>query len=305
LAENWRKLNPTWWSVPLGARPGGWLTALSRREGRAMEGVVGYELLGHYVAEFDYAAPAVRLHDPASFRPPPDAIALPFYLWDTKPIVALAFELADGRTFSVDTLVDTGDRGAFSLGTAFVKLHHLIEAGPALRAPLGFGVGGQTKQALGRVAAVHIGPLVFRDVLTSFSEDTRGVAADDAVPAYLGSALMKQLTVWFDYSRGQMWVRKNAHFGEPFDYDASGVLLESPDDTFRRAVVKSVLPDSPAADAELAVDDEVLAVDGDQVATLTLDAIRTRLKKSGQRVRLEVRRGNATRIVELVLRTLI
>jgi hypothetical protein len=60
-----------------------------------------------------------------------------------------------------------------------------------------------------------------------------------------------------------MWVRKNAHFGEPFEYDASGLVLESPDDAFRRAVIKNVLPGSPAADAGLAVDDEVIRIDGD------------------------------------------
>jgi hypothetical protein len=30
---------------------------------------------------------------------------------------------------------------------------------------------------------------------------------------------MKQLTVWFDDPRGQMWVRKNLHFDEPIDHD--------------------------------------------------------------------------------------
>ncbi|HSR97523.1 MAG TPA: aspartyl protease family protein [Kofleriaceae bacterium] len=282
------------------------LTALSRREGRAMEGVLGYELLGHYVVEFDYASPAVRLHDPASFRAPPDATALPFYTWGAKPIVALTFDLADGRTFTVDTLIDTGDRGGFSLGSAFVKQHRLVEGpGPVLRAPLGFGVGGQTKQALGRVAAVRVGPVAFRNVLTSFSEDTRGVSSNDAIQAYLGSAVMKQMTVWFDYARGQMWVRKNAHFGEPIDYDASGLVLESADDTYHRAVIKNVLPGSPAAEAGLALEDEVLTVDGEPVAKLTLEAIRTRLKAPGKRIRLEIKRGEATRTAELALRTLI
>jgi hypothetical protein len=124
--------------------------------------------------------------------------------------------------------------------------------------------------------------------LTSFSEDSRGVAANESVQAYLGSGLMKQLTVWFDYSRRQMWVRKDPHFGEPFDHDASGLVLESPDDAFRRVVIRNVLGGSPAAEAGLALDDEVVSVDGDPVAGLTLDAIRARLRRAGQRVRLEI-----------------
>lgn len=282
------------------------LTALSHREGRAIDGILGYELLAHYVVEFDYATPAVRLHDPAAFRPPEDAVSLPFHYWGSHPVAELALELADGRTFAIETLIDTGNRGALSLGAVFVKQHHLLDGpGPFLRAPLGFGVGGQTKQALGRVAAVRVGGLVFRDVLTSFSEDTRGATASDAVQANLGSALMKQATVWFEYPRRRMWVRKNAHFGEPFAYDASGLVVESPDDSYRRAVVKNVLAGSPAAEAGVVLDDELLSIDGEPVAGLTLDDIRARLRRSGARVRLEIRRAGTTRTAELVLRTLI
>lgn len=82
-------------------------------------------------------------------------------------------------------------------------------------------------------------------------------------------------------------------------------MLESPDDAFRRAVIKNVLPSSPAADAGLAVDDEVIRIDGDPVSGLTLDAIRARLRRAGQRIRLEIRRGDAVRTTELALRALI
>jgi hypothetical protein len=248
----------------------------------------------------------VRLHDPASFQPPADAIALPFYFYDTKPIIEATVELADGRRFPVQVLVDTGDRGAFSLTTGFVQGHHLLDGpGPFLRAPLGFGVGGQTRQALGRVAGVHLGPVVVRDVLTSFSEDKAGATTDEAIQAHIGSDLMKQFTVWFDYPRRQMWLRKNPRFGEPFEYDASGVLLESPDDTFHRAVVRNVLPGSPGAEAGVQVGDELISVDGADVATQALEAIRARLRVPGHHVHLELRRGGAPRSVELALRRLI
>ena len=49
----------------------------------------------------------------------------------------------------------------------------------------------------------------------------------------------------------------------------------------------------------------MLSVDGEPVGRLTLEAIRTRLKAPGTRVRLEVKRADATRSAELALRTLI
>ena len=281
-------------------------TALDRHEGRAMDGILGYEAFGHHVIEFDYAAPAVRLHDAAMFQPPPDAIAVPFYFYDTKPIIDATVELGDGRSLPVHVLVDTGNRGALVLGAAFVAQNHLLDGpGPRLRAPLGFGVGGQTRQALGRVAAIHLGPIVVRDVLTQFSDDRRGAMADDAIQANLGSDLMRQFTVWFDYPRRQMWLRKNAHYGEPFAYDASGLALESADDTYRRTVVTTVLPGSPGDQAGVRPGDELRTIDGEPAARLTLEAIRMRLKATGASIRLELALGDATRAVVLATRRLI
>jgi|GEM_PF-5068946 len=280
--------------------------ALSHYEGRPIEGIVGYEVLSHYVAEFDYATPALRLHDAASFAPPDDAIALPFYTYDTKPMIELAIELADGRRFPVQALVDTGNRGALSITTAFVQRHHLLAgAGPLLRAPLGFGVGGRTKQALGRVT-LHVGALAIPDVLTSFSEDDHGAdASDQAVQVNLGSGVMKQFTLWVDYPHARLYLRKNARFGTPTSYDASGLSLEAPDDAFQRAVVKTVLPGSPAATAGIAADDELIAIDGEPVAKLGLEAVRARLSVADRRLRVELARGRQRRTVELATRRLI
>jgi C-terminal processing protease CtpA/Prc len=55
----------------------------------------------------------------------------------------------------------------------------------------------------------------------------------------------------------------------------------------------------------VALDDEVLRVDGEPVSALTIDAIRARLRRAGDRVRIELRRGDATRTALLALRALI
>src|SRR5262249_1380057 len=156
------------------------LTALSRREGRPMEGIFGFETIGHFVAEFDYGARTLRLHDPATFQPPSGAVGLPFYLNDTNPIVRGEGELGDGRRLPLEIQVDTGSRSALDFTSSFVNKNRLLEGkGPFLRAPLGFGVGGQTNEALGRVAAVHFGSIAVRNVLCGFSEDKLGSMAGD------------------------------------------------------------------------------------------------------------------------------
>src|SRR5262249_48384385 len=157
----------------------------------------------------------------------------------------------------------------------------------------------QTKQALGRIKTIELGGIAVHDVLASFSEDLEGAGAgDEESQANLGSALMKQFTVWFDYPRQRMYLRKSSHFGEPIDYDATGNLLESPDDSFQRAIVKSGLPDSPATAAGIAAGDELLALDGEPVRALGLEAIRSRLRVAGRHVRLELARAGTTITVD-------
>jgi hypothetical protein len=282
------------------------LTALSRREGRPMEGIFGFETIGHFVTEFDYAASVLRFHEPATFRPPPGAVELPFYLNDTKPIVRGEIELDDGRRLPLEIQVDTGSRSALDFTASFVRKNRLLEGkGPFLRAPLGFGVGGQTNEALGRVAAVHLGSIAVRNVLCGFSEDKLGSMAGDEFDANLGSGLMKQFTVWVDYPRQRLLLKPNAHFGEPIEYDMSGLLFESPDDSYRRAVVRNVLPASPGAEAGLQNGDEVLSANGKPVSQMRLDDLRVMLRKPGERIRLDLRRGEKTLSVELVTRRLI
>ena len=116
---------------------------------------------------------------------------------------------------------------------------------------------------------------------------------------------MKQFTVWVDYPRRQIWMQKNQRFGTPFEYDMSGLLLESADDTYRRAVVRNVLPGSPGAEAGVRVDDELMAISGEQVAGLRLDDVRARLRVPGQTLRLDLRRGEQSISVEITTRRMI
>ena len=120
------------------------LKALSLREGRALDAVMGYEVLSQFVVEFDYGGSALRFHDPDTFQAPAGAAVVPFTLYDTKPFVETAVELPDGRSIPAKMIIDTGSRAALGLATPFVNKHHLVDAvGKTLDAPLGFGVGGR------------------------------------------------------------------------------------------------------------------------------------------------------------------
>lgn len=68
-----------------------------------------------------------------------------------------------------------------------------------------------------------------------------------------------------------------------------------------RLVVREVPPDSPSAAAGLEPGDEILAIDGREVAGLSVREVVAALRgEVGSRVRLRVRRGDAEREVEVM-----
>jgi len=282
------------------------LKALSLREGRHMEGILGYETLSQFVVEFDYATPALRLHDPDSFQAPPGAAVIPFTLIDTKPFVEVTVELPDGRSAPAKMIVDTGSRAALTVSSPFVEKHGAVQAvGKTLDAPLGFGVGGRTDQLLGRIKALRLGELRIESPVTALSRGSKGAEADPDVEGIIGGDLLRRFTAYFDYKRSRMLLVKNAAFSTPFEYDMSGMLLQSADAQFKRVVVAEVIPGSPAAQAGVKAGDEVQLVDGAPVDRAPVEALRARLRAPGVKVTLRLLRGGKTVDVELTTRRLI
>ncbi|HKO57415.1 MAG TPA: retropepsin-like aspartic protease, partial [Thermoanaerobaculia bacterium] len=101
--------------------------SLSLREGKTIEGIVGYPVLSRFIIEIDYARGELRFHDPASFRPDPEAVALPIVFDGNVPIVTAKVTGADGVTHEARLLVDTGARDAVSLARPFLERTRLAE----------------------------------------------------------------------------------------------------------------------------------------------------------------------------------
>jgi predicted aspartyl protease len=277
-------------------------TPIWLREGRAIEGIVGYNVLGHFVVEFDYAGRTLRLHDPRHFTPPSDADAVPITFDGNVPAIVVAVSLPDGRRVEPRLILDTGARGAVTLSRPFIEKHGIREAaGPMVRGPLGLGVGGASTSDIGRIAEIQLGPHVVKSPVTSFSLDRKGAGGSPDVDGIIGGEILRRFTVWVDYPGKRVLLRPNGSFGEPFEYDMSGLLIEAADPTFQRIVIRNVLEGSPAAEAGVRVGDELVSIDGERAGASTLEQIRRRLTTPGQAIALTLLRDGAR--IEVVVMT--
>jgi hypothetical protein len=279
------------------------LTALEPFEGRRIDGILGYDVIGGFVLEIDYARRTIDLLDPRDYTYDGKGAKVPFEFHGNVPMVRAAIrDGARGRLEGRFT-VDTGARQALSLHRPFVASSWLDAlAEKAIAAPHGVGVGGETKTKVGRVDALELGPFTIERPVAGFEYDAKGAGANADVAGNIGGEVLRRFTVTFDYSRRVMYLEPNAAFTEPFEYDMLGAQLTADEGGF---AIRRVIDGSAAAAAGLRAGDRLVGVDGRPASALTLDDVRRHFRADGRMVELTLLRNGAEKKIRVTLRRII
>jgi hypothetical protein len=282
------------------------LKSLEPYEGRAIDGVLGYDFLSRFVVEIDYARKLIHLYDPQSYDYSGSGESFSITLEEGVPHVRAKILLQGRDPIEGKFTVDIGSRGALSLTKPFTEQNQLLESVPkTMRAPFGAGVGGETKQLLGRVKGLWLGRFSIEEPVTGFSQDVRGALASPDHAGLIGGEILRRFTVIFDYSRLKMILEPNERFDEPYEYDMSGLFLIAEGPDFKRFKVHRVLKGSPAAEAGVREGDEMVTLDDRPATEFTLEQIRQLFKQEGREVQLSIQRGEEQLHFKLKLRSLI
>ncbi|HEY0148841.1 MAG TPA: aspartyl protease family protein [Allosphingosinicella sp.] len=202
--------------------------------------------------------------------------------------VILVDAVLDGRTYRL--LADTGAPGQIHLFDHATRSSGLWNnERPYVPIQQG-GIGGLAKPGrLARAGKVALGGIAFERPLVSLSQEARRHPLAEGV---IGLELLQLLTLSTDVRGGRLWVKRNARAAPPERHGMSGLWLE---EQGGKVVVADVSPASPAAEAGLAVGDELL---GGRLG----DFIRRLAAGPGAQVPLRVRRGAAERDATVTLR---
>jgi hypothetical protein len=273
-------------------------------EGRPAHGILGYDFISRFVVEVDYAARQIHLYDPAAYTYTGPGERLPIILEGNVPFVRGLLVAPDREPVAAKLLIDTGARMALDLSRPFVEAHQL-EPARTIVAPFGMGVGGETRQRVGRMAGLQLAGTTLRDVVTGFSQDVKGAGADPDSAGLIGGDVWRRFKLVLDYAHQCIYLEANAHAAEPFEYDMSGLFLRAEGAAFDQFKVHRVVADSPAAEAGLREGDSIVALDGRPAAGFSLEQVRQLFKEEGREVHLDVQREGEALPVGLKLRRLI
>jgi hypothetical protein len=210
------------------------------------DGIIGASLFNGLVVSMDHDQSVMTLTKREAFTPPKGATEVPLEVVGRHAYVRAGVAGADGKLTSVRLILDLGATHSVSLN---------LRANPGVRLPagafatrIGRGMSGVMTGSVGRIAGFELGGHRLTGVVATFPdsafESPRGLDSGDG---NLGGGLLGRFNVTLDYVGKRMYLVPNHRFGEPFDWDMTGVSFEIGD---RGDIeVKEVLPGSPAASA--------------------------------------------------------
>jgi PDZ domain/Aspartyl protease len=255
----------------------------------AVDGVIGAELFFHYVVRIDLDRQRLVLSEPAGWAPPEGACSVPLVRQGGMVFVDLRVAVGAGEPATARVVVDIGAAHALSLNRR--EDGTFAPPADAIDMPLGRGIQGVLQGQAGRVRRVELGSFAFDGVVVSFPGAAhQRPGGGDFHDGNLGAGILKRFNVTFDYAGERMLLEKSKRFAEPFDAEMAGLEFDwQPDSSLK---VRTVLPRSPGAAADVREGDILLSIDGQPTSALAEDGVHKALLVDGAEIKLVLRRGS-------------
>jgi hypothetical protein len=273
---------------------------LSGYVGMRIHGLLGADFFRSFVVTIRPQQFELVLNNPATYRAPRGKhwATLPLRFEQGKPyITAEVKQLSAGaEPLPLQLVLDTGAGHALSLETTADRRLHLPPTN--LRTDLGRGLSGIVSGALGRVAAVRLGQYQLPQVLTSFPDSSqvhqRLPARERAMrQGNLGYEVLKRFICVIDYPHQRLQLRPTTALREPFEHDMSGIDLMAMGKNYRRYLVQRVLPGSPAEEAGIQPEEELMSINFTPATTYSISEVNRILhSEDGRLLVLMMRRPN-------------
>ncbi|MFM7710059.1 MAG: aspartyl protease family protein [Ferruginibacter sp.] len=230
---------------------------LSAVYGERIDGILGYPWFRLHAVLLDFDANNLQVFPSESVVYPEGGALFPI---QPNPLPRGLFRVRDKFKKQVPLYWDSGAGLALLLDEQLVKDSMLLMSHRKKRFTQLEGMGGKRQMQLTVIRSLQVGPWTFERVPTYLFRDADKVIGYPKTGGLIGNELLRRFQVIFNYPAGQLWLKPNRHFADPFEYGYSGFSIYLMDD---RILVDDVIPGSPAEKAGLKNGDEVIGVDGD------------------------------------------
>ncbi len=228
--------------------------------GLEIGGIIGYDFISQFVVKLDYDSGIITLYDPDSFSPSPDIDFLSVDFTQNTPQIEISVN-GDEGVF----VFDLGNASGIILSGDYVSDNGLIEKAPAKIPVQMKGLGGDGGKGVTsymvRFDEVMIGDYRVEEPIGILTGEG-AVGCLGGERGNLGWGIISRFIVYLDYKNGRIGFTPGQRFGEPFDYNRSGVLAMPAGEYY---AVDSVMEGVPAARV-ISAGDKIVAFEGQPAA---------------------------------------
>lgn len=178
------------------------------------DGVIGWNLFGHYAVEIDYDNKIILLHDSISLGNDTSWSVIPIELKNGIPFLEGEVEVVRDKPILMSLYIDLASGDALELLTGPDQKFGLPDS--LEQRYLGTGLSGDIYGGAGRSEAVRISIYELRDIPTLFApKEVR--SKQEGADGILGDDFIRRFNVIFDYKNLRLYLKPNSYYKTPFD----------------------------------------------------------------------------------------
>ena len=271
--------------------------------GMDLDGIIGYDLLRHHSIYINFDTKTMNIYDHSNSPKRGDAI--PFTLSTSIPVIEGSVVLNNGEAHPGTFFVMTGAGTTLDFNSPYAEQWDVVHKTGKHYSYLVKGLSDEeTPHYEGHVQSFTFGNQKIEDLPIGISTATTGIQADKKVSGIIGSQILRMYNMTIDYGTKMIYLEKDHTYDANFKVNCSGIDVQLSKDK-KKVLIHQVFENSPASEAGIKVDDELLKINGKSMLEINLAEIKKILKKEGETVEIVVSQAGAEKTVSLKLRSLI
>ncbi|MFP4090706.1 MAG: aspartyl protease family protein [Cyclobacteriaceae bacterium] len=272
---------------------------------KRVDGIIGHDLLNHYVVMVNYDRYVLEIYHPDEFIPPQDFSAHQVQLISGRPYIDAALKLSNGEILAGRFQIDNGSGSSVTVYSPFVDENDLFSkvGKTELIYTMNF-TGVIDKNLAGRLNGIDVGNFRLTNIPIRLNRSMYMKKAFKDGIGHIGNELLKRFNIAFDYRSGITYWKPNQSFVEEFQAAYSGLVVKT-DQQMEKVYIKHVFDDSPAAMAGLAEDDEIVMINNVKTLGRTSFEVQDLLQNTtANNIEIVIKRNNQLKRLNLYPKSL-
>lgn len=274
--------------------------------GQEIHGIIGADLFRNLVLKIDYRKNLISIQQSRDFKKPRGKWKeVPVTIEKYKPYIVANAHYND-KISKIKLLIDSGASLSLLLHTNTSEDLDLPES--LIKGSVGKGLGGILEGFLGRLNRLEFGDFYFNNIVANYQDISESVKLESVSKrnGILGGVLMSRFDIIIDYPKEKLYLLPHRKYNKKFKYDKSGLELIISGTQLKTILIYNVLDNSPAYEAGIRKDDQIMSVNYAHYNLLNLKGVNRKLtRKVGKKIRIKVKRKGEILVFKFKLRELI